>query len=366
MVSDEKKISLISWSITAMGTIMENFKLVEKLKNKRSLSDDEFKLLLESGSYDEALQKAADEKRRSIYGSEVYIRGLIEFTNYCRNNCYYCGIRRYNKKAERYRLTKEDILSCCTEGYRLGFRTFVLQGGEDHYYTDEILCGIVSEIHGRFPDCAITLSVGERSKESYKRLFDAGASRYLLRHETADEVHYQKLHPDNMSLQKRKQCLYDLKEIGYQVGSGFMVGSPYQNTECLIADLRFLQELKPDMIGIGPYITHTDTIFAAFENGSMKLTLRLISILRLIFPYSLIPSTTALGTIDSQGRELGLKAGANVVMPNLSPIGVRKLYSLYENKICTGEEAAQCRECLERRVASSGYQIVTSIVNVKR
>lgn len=366
MVSDEKKISLISWSITAMGTIMENFKLVEKLKNKRSLSDDEFKLLLESGSYDEALQKAADEKRRSIYGSEVYIRGLIEFTNYCRNNCYYCGIRRYNKKAERYRLTKEDILSCCTEGYRLGFRTFVLQGGGDHYYTDEILCGIVSEIHGRFPDCAITLSVGERSKESYKRLFDAGASRYLLRHETADEVHYQKLHPDNMSLQKRKQCLYDLKEIGYQVGSGFMVGSPYQNTECLIADLRFLQELKPDMIGIGPYITHADTIFAAFENGSMKLTLRLISILRLMFPYSLIPSTTALGTIDSQGRELGLKAGANVVMPNLSPIGVRKLYSLYENKICTGEEAAQCRECLERRVASSGYQIVTSIGNVKR
>lgn len=320
---------------------MENFKLVEKLKNKRSLSDEEFKLLLESDFYDEVLHRAADEKRRSIYGSDVYIRGLIEFTNYCRNNCYYCGIRRDNKKMERYRLTKENILACCIEGYRLGFRTFVLQGGEDHYYTDEVLCGIISEIHGRFPDCAITLSIGERAKKSYQKLFSAGASRYLLRHETADAEHYQRLHPYSMSLDNRKRCLYTLKEIGYQVGSGFMVGSPYQNTECLIADLRFLQELKPDMIGIGPYITHADTPFASFENGTMELTLRLISILRLMFPYALIPSTTALGTIDSQGRELGLKAGANVVMPNLSPIGVRKLYSLYENKICTGEEAAQ-------------------------
>lgn len=342
---------------------MKNFKPVEKLNNERSLSDEEFKLLLENDSYDAALQRAADEKRRSIYGKDVYIRGLIEFTNYCRNNCYYCGIRRDNKKAERYRLTKEDILACCADGYRLGFRTFVLQGGEDGYYTDELLCGIVSEIHERFPDCAITLSVGERSKESYRNLFNAGAVRYLLRHETADEEHYRKLHPDSMSLSKRKQCLYDLKEIGYQIGSGFMVGSPYQNIECLIADLRFLQELKPDMIGIGPYITHADTPFAAFENGNLKLTLRLISILRLMFPYALIPSTTALGTIHPQGRELGLKAGANVVMPNLSPEGVRKLYSLYENKICTGEEAAQCRGCLERRVASAGYQIVTSIGN---
>ncbi len=320
---------------------MENFKLVEKLKNKRSLSDEEFKLLLESDFYDEVLHRAADEKRRSIYGSDVYIRGLIEFTNYCRNNCYYCGIRRDNKKMERYRLTKENILACCIEGYRLGFRTFVLQGGEDHYYTDEVLCGIISEIHGRFPDCAITLSIGERAKKSYQKLFSAGASRYLLRHETADAEHYQRLHPYSMSLDNRKRCLYTLKEIGYQVGSGFMVGSPYQRTEFLIEDLRFLQKLGPDMIGIGPYITHTDTPFASFENGTMVLTLRLISILRLMFPYALIPSTTALGTIDPQGRELGLKAGANVVMPNLSPIGVRKLYSLYENKICTGEEAAQ-------------------------
>lgn len=336
---------------------------IEKLKYDRNLSDDEFKVLLESDAFDEYLYRAADEKRRSIYGDEVYIRGLIEFTNYCRNNCYYCGIRRDNKKVERYRLTKEEILTSCEEGYHLGFRTFVLQGGEDFYYTDTLLCGIISEIHERFSDCAITLSVGEKSKESYRNFFNAGATRYLLRHETADAEHYQRLHPYSMSLDNRKRCLYTLKEIGYQVGSGFMVGSPYQRTEFLIKDLRFLQELEPDMIGIGPYITHTDTPFASFENGSMLLTLRLISVLRLMFPYALIPSTTALGTIHPQGRELGLKVGANVIMPNLTPVGVRKLYSLYENKICTGEEAAQCRGCLEQRVKSAGYQIVTSIGN---
>lgn len=263
-------------------------------------------------------------------------------------------------------MTKDDILSCCEEGYRLGFRTFVLQGGEDPYYTDTLVCNIVSEIRSRFPDCAITLSIGEKSKESYKSFFDAGTDRYLLRHETADDSHYRKLHPNGMSLRNRKKCLYDLKEIGYQVGSGFMVGSPYQTTENLISDLRFLQDLQPDMIGIGPYITHEDTLFSSFDNGSLNLTLRLISVLRLMFPYALIPATTALGTIHPQGRELGLKAGANVVMPNLSPVSVRKLYSLYENKICTGEEAAQCRGCLERRVSSAGYKIVTSIGNVKR
>ena len=312
---------------------------------------------------DALLFAAADRVRRGIYKDTVYIRGLIEFTNYCRNNCYYCGIRRDNRNAERYRLSKEDILSCCEEGYGLGFRTFVLQGGEDPYYTDALICDIVSEIRSRFADCAITLSIGEKSRESYKAFFDAGANRYLLRHETADEAHYRMLHPDSMSLANRKRCLFDLKEIGYHVGSGFMVGSPYQTTENLIADLRFLQDLQPDMIGIGPYITHEDTSFASFENGSLSLTLRLISILRLMFPYALIPSTTALGTIDKKGRELGLQAGANVVMPNLSPVRVRKLYALYENKICTGEEAAQCVGCLERRVESAGYRIVTSIGN---
>ncbi len=340
--------------------------LVNKLFETGDLSDNELKLLIENGSFNEPLARAADIRRRENYGDKVYIRGLIEFTNYCRNNCYYCGIRRDNKNAERYRLTKDEILLCCNEGYRLGFRTFVMQGGEDPYYTDEMICDIVSEIKRRYPDCAVTLSIGEKPRKSYQAFFDAGADRYLLRHETADSIHYGRLHPEKMSLENRKRCLYDLKDIGYQVGSGFMVGSPYQTTENLISDLRFLQKLKPDMIGIGPYITHADTPFAGFKNGDVMLTLRLVSILRLMFPYALIPSTTALGTIHPQGRELGLKAGANVVMPNLSPVSVRKLYSLYENKICTGEEAAQCRGCLERRVESAGYKIVTDIGNVRK
>lgn len=340
--------------------------LVDKLFETGDLSDDELKILIESDEFNEPLAEAADIRRRENYGDKVYIRGLIEFTNYCRNNCYYCGIRRDNKKAERYRLTKDEILLCCDEGYRLGFRTFVMQGGEDPYYSDEMICDIVSKIKSRYPDCAVTLSIGEKPRESYQAFFDAGADRYLLRHETADPEHYGKLHPEAMSLENRKRCLFDLKEIGYQVGSGFMVGSPYQTTENLISDLRFLQKLQPDMIGIGPYITHADTPFAEFKSGDVMLTLRLVSILRLMFPYALIPSTTALGTIHPQGRELGLKAGANVVMPNLSPVSVRKLYSLYENKICTGEEAAQCRGCLERRVESAGYKIVTDIGNVRK
>ena len=337
--------------------------LVENLSAERDLPDAQLKALLETDRMDEALFRAADHRRRAIYGNDVYIRGLIEFTNYCRNNCYYCGIRRDNPRAERYRLSREEILSCCAEGYRLGFRTFVLQGGEDPYYTDDRICQIVSQIRTRYPDCAITLSIGEKSRESYQAFFDAGANRYLLRHETANEQHYRKLHPDSMSLQNRKRCLYDLKQIGYQVGSGFMVGSPCQTTENLIEDLRFLQDLQPAMIGIGPYITHAETPFASFASGSLELTLRLIAVLRLMFPYALIPATTALGTIHPRGRELGLKAGADVVMPNLSPVQVRKLYDLYDNKICTGEESAQCRGCLESRVRSAGYEIVTSIGN---
>lgn len=337
--------------------------LVSKLEKNRTLSNSDFKKLLETDIYDNDLFKAADEVRRRNYGTKVYIRGLIEFTNYCRNDCFYCGIRKSNKNAERYRLTQEEILDCCKEGYSLGFRTFVLQGGEDEYFDDDKLCSIVSAIRGNYPDCAITLSVGEKSKESYEKYFKAGANRYLLRHETADNLHYSKLHPHSMSLCNRKKCLFDLKEIGYQVGSGFMVGSPFQTSESLISDLRFLQELKPDMIGIGPFITHCDTLFAKYKSGTLALTLRLVAILRLMFPYALIPSTTALGTIDPNGRELGLKAGANVVMPNLSPVATRKLYELYDNKICTGEEAAQCRGCLEARVKSAGYEIVTDIGN---
>lgn len=339
---------------------------VNKLRENRNLSDEELAELIDASDGDSELFMAADEVRRSIYKDEVYIRGLIEFTNYCKNNCLYCGIRRDNKNAQRYRLTKEEILECCKEGYSLGFRTFVLQGGEDPYFTDSMVCDIVSAIRSEYSDCAITLSMGEKSKESYLSYFEAGANRYLLRHETADEEHYGKLHPASMSLKNRKECLFNLKEIGYQVGSGFMVGSPYQTTDNLIADLRFLQELEPDMIGIGPYLSHAETPFADKDNGSMELTLRMISILRLMFPYALIPSTTALGTIHPHGRELGLKAGANVVMPNLSPVSVRKLYTLYDNKICTGDESAQCRVCLENRVESAGYRIVTAIGNVKK
>lgn len=334
-----------------------------------SLADDEeLKQWIDTPGQEitDALAAAADQVRREHYGDEVYVRGLIEFTNYCKNNCYYCGIRRDNSNADRYRLTQEEILSCCEEGYRLGFRTFVLQGGEDPYFTDDRVCDIVAEIHRRFADCAITLSIGEKSRESYQAYFDAGAERYLLRHETATDAHYGKLHPAEMSLANRKKCLFDLKEIGYQVGAGFMVDSPFQTTKNLVADLRFLQELQPDMIGIGPYITHGETPFAKYPSGSLEKTLRMVSILRLLFPYALIPSTTALGTIHPEGRELGLKAGGNVVMPNLSPVSVRKKYDLYENKICTGEEAAQCRGCLEQRVARAGYRIVTDRGDVKR
>ena len=338
---------------------------VHSLSVNRDLSDGELNKILSRADYDAVLAAEADRVRRKVYGDEVYIRGLIEFTNYCKNNCYYCGIRRDNKQAERYRLSKDEILECCDEGYLLGFRTFVLQGGEDPYYTDDLICKIVSEIREKYPDCAITLSIGEKSRESYQAYFDAGANRYLMRHESADDAHYARLHPENLSLANRKRCLYDLKEIGYQVGAGFMVGSPYQTVENIITDLRFLQDLKPAMIGIGPFLTHEGTPFRNFKNGTLELTLRLISVLRLMFPYALIPATTALGTVAHNGRELGLKSGANVVMPNLSPVKYRKLYELYENKICTGEEAAQCRGCLERRVQSAGYRIVTDIGNVK-
>jgi biotin synthase len=339
--------------------------MIEKLAGEGNLSDEELKNLLETDRYDAELFKASDAARRSVYGADVYIRGLIEFTNYCKNNCYYCGIRCENSNIQRYRLDAERIFSCADQGYELGFRTFVLQGGEDPYYTDEMICDIVAGIKRRHGDCAVTLSLGEKSEASYRAFWSAGADRYLLRHETASDDHYRKLHPASMSLDARKQCLWNLKKIGYQVGSGFMVGSPYQTTENLIGDLRFLQELQPAMIGIGPFITHKDTPFRDFESGAVELSLRLVAILRLMFPYALIPATTALGTIAPDGRERGLSAGANVVMPNLSPTSVRKYYLLYDNKICTGDEAAECRMCLETRVSLAGYKIVVSRGDVK-
>ncbi len=333
---------------------------------EQQYTDQQLAAWIEDDTKNEELARIADQIRREHYGEEVYLRGLIEFTNYCRNNCYYCGIRRGNHEVDRYRLTKDQILECCDIGYDLGYRTYVLQGGEDFSYSDDDICDLVSTIKKQHPDCAITLSIGERSKESYQAYFDAGAERYLLREETMDPVHYGKLHPSEMSFENRWKCLWTLKEIGYQVGAGFMVDSPYQTTEALIKDLRFLQELKPDMIGIGPYLTQHDTPFKDFPDGSFEKTLRMISILRILFPYALIPSTTAMGTIHPLGREMGLKAGANVVMPNLSPTSVRKKYELYDNKICTGDEAAECRHCLERRVSSAGYNIVTSRGDVRR
>lgn len=340
--------------------------LIKKLINYRDLTDDEFKQILQSDKYDDLLRSEADRVRIKNYSRDVYIRGLIEISNYCKNNCFYCGIRGENKNLVRYRLTKEDILSCCKQGYALGFRTFVMQGGEDPWFTDDVMVDIISEIRKKYPDCAITLSLGEKSKETYKKYFDAGANRYLLRHETATATHYQKLHPASMSLENRKKCLFDLKELGFQTGSGFMVGSPYQTIDNIISDLRFLQELKPDMIGIGPYITHKDTPFKDFESGNLYLTLRLVAILRLMFPKALIPSTTALGTIHPQGRQMGLRSGANVVMPNLSPKNVRKLYSLYKDKITTDEEAAESVEKLKKTVKEAGYEVVCDRGDVKK
>lgn len=336
--------------------------LIDKLENHQILTREEFGALLEFRTDEDAkyLFRRAVAVRRSAYGDDVYMRGLIEFTNYCKNDCYYCGIRKSNYKADRYRLTKEQILECCLDGDNLGFRTFVLQGGEDPYYTDEKIVDIVRSIKKNHPHCAVTLSIGEKSYESYKAYFDAGADRYLLRHETANDEHYAKLHPQSMSLDNRKQCLFNLKEIGYQVGCGFMVGSPYQTNECLIDDLLFMKELDPHMIGIGPYIPHNETLFADKKAGTLDLTLFLLGMIRLMLPKVLLPSTTALGTIHPQGREKGILAGANVVMPNLSPLDVRKKYMLYDNKICTGDESAACRVCLQGRMASVGYQLVVS------
>lgn len=339
---------------------MKYLSLIEELEQKRTLSKKDLVTLLENitPELSAILFKKADAIRRTYYDNKIFVRGLIEFTNICKNDCYYCGIRKSNTLADRYRLSKKDILACCANGYELGFRTFVLQGGEDKHFSDDILCDIVTDIRNAYPDCAITLSVGERSRESYQRLFDAGANRYLLRHETADDAHYQKLHPASLSLANRKRCLQQLKEIGFQTGTGFMVGSPYQTLENLAADLLFIHEFEPAMIGIGPFVPHKDTPFRDFSAGTLDMTLFLIGLLRLMNPSALIPATTALGTIDPTGREKGIQAGANVVMPNLSPVMVRKKYSLYDNKICTGEEAAECKDCLTKRMESIGYEIV--------
>ena len=342
--------------------------LLRILSEKHHLSLSSFeRILRERTEEDEELaHQLARECTEKYYGRGVYTRGLIEFTNYCKNNCHYCGIQRGNQEVERYRLSKEEILSCCEEGYRLGFRTFVLQGGEDPYFTDEKIVEIVQAIKKAFPDCAVTLSIGEKSRASYEKYFLAGADRYLLRHETADKEHYQYLHPKELSWEHRMRCLKDLKDIGFQVGCGFMVGSPHQTAKTLAKDLYFIQEFQPDMCGIGPFIPQHATVFAKETAGTLQDTLFLLSLLRLIHPNMLIPATTALGTIDKRGRELGILSGANVLMPNLSPTAVRKKYLLYDNKICTGDESAQCRACLSRRMESIGAHLLVDRGDVKK
>ena len=341
--------------------------LIDRLEAQHSLSIEEYEYLIENQS-DELAAYAAEKAialRKQVYGTDVYIRGLIEIGNICRNDCYYCGIRRSNPACDRYRLTEAQILDCAREGYALGFRTFVMQGGEDSVFSVDVVCHLVRQIKAEFPDCAVTLSLGEFPREAYQAMFDAGADRYLLRHETADKAHYEKLHPAQMSFDNRMRCLRDLKDIGYQTGCGFMVGSPFQTSETLAEDLKFIETFRPAMCGIGPFIPQKDTPFGDRPVGTAEQTVYLLSLLRLMQPKLLLPATTALGTILPDGRERGLAAGANVVMPNLSPLSVRKKYALYDGKLCTGEEAAQCIGCLSRRVQSVGANIVIDRGDVK-
>lgn len=341
--------------------------LAGRLQREHSLTEGEYAFLIDNRTPELAglLAEKAVHAREQIYGNEVYVRGLIEISSICRNDCYYCGIRRSNRRCQRYRLTPDDILTCASEGYQLGFRTLVLQGGEDSYYTDQILQEIIGTIKERYPDCAVTLSLGERGRESFQALRRAGADRYLLRHETADRAHYQKLHPDWMSYDNRMQCLKDLQDLGYQVGCGFMVGSPYQTSRQLAADLKFIETFKPDMCGIGPFIPHRETPFKDMQAGTVELTCFLLSMIRLICPSVLLPATTALGTIDPRGREMGIMAGANVIMPNLSPFSVRGKYELYNDKLCTGEESGQNLRMLKESMHSIGYEISMSRGDVR-
>ncbi len=342
--------------------------LVNKLEKNGGLSKEEFITLLEDNSAEtvKLLTERAVKVRKDIYGNHVFIRGLIEISNYCKNDCLYCGIRKSNKNCDRYRLSKDEILSCCDAGYPLGFRTFVLQGGEDPYYSDDNICDIVSSIKEKYPDCAVTLSIGEKSKESYSRFYKAGADRYLLRHETANDVHYARLHPENMLLKSRIDCLHNLKKIGFQTGCGMMVGSPFQTIENLAEDLVFISQFKPEMVGAGPFIPHKDTPFSKEKAGSVQLTCKILSIIRLMLPNVLLPATTALGSLENGGREKGILCGANVVMPNLSPVNVRDKYMLYNNKLSSGAEASESLQLLKDSMNKIGYEIVTSRGDCKK
>lgn len=340
---------------------MNNRKLIEKLNNQHRLAHDEWVSLITSCDENDRdfAAKLARENTIAVFGKRIYFRGIIEFTNICKNDCLYCGIRRSNSSVHRYRLSEEEILSCCDDGYRFGYRTFVLQGGEDPYWDDGRLSALIKRIKTKYPDCAVTLSIGERSRESYQALYDAGADRFLLRHETATPSHYQKLHPEEMKLENRLQCLKNLKEIGYQTGAGFMVGSPYQTADCIASDLEFLCDFKPQMVGIGPFIPHRDTPLRDFSAGSAGLTVFLLSLVRLALPNVLLPATTALGTVEGKGRQRGVLAGCNVVMPNLTPMSVRKDYLLYDNKVGTDSDAKDGLDLLRSQMEEIGYEVVT-------
>lgn len=320
--------------------------LAALIREQRSLPDP----ALEGPIFQEARRL-----RGKWYGDKVYMRGLIEFTSFCSRDCLYCGLRRGNRSAARYRLEADQILACCRTGHALGFRTFVLQGGEDPFFDAPTLCALIDDIKTRWPDCALTLSVGERPRADYKAFRDAGADRFLLRHESADPVHFARLHPASQTLESRKKCLYALREIGFQVGAGFMVGSPFQTEEHLASDLVFLRELSPHMVGIGPFIPHKDTPFAGDPAGPLDLTLLMLALTRLLLPRVLLPCTTALGSIHPEGRRLGLRAGGNVVMPNLSPPEVRESYSLYNGKLSMGAEAAEGVVLLCDQIKRAGY-----------
>lgn len=333
--------------------------IIERLCREHTASPDELRTLLAGcdAAHLELICGKAREVAQARFGNRIFIRGLIEIGNCCHNDCYYCGIRRSNRSIERYRLDKETILACCREGYALGFRTFVLQGGEDSSLTIARTTEIISAIRNEFPDAAITLSLGEKSTEAYEAFFRAGADRYLLRHETHNPEHYRQLHPQSMSLPNRLRCLDDLKRIGFQTGTGIMVGSPGQTVDHLVEDILYIRQFRPEMIGIGPFLPHHDTPFGNELPGKLEQTLLLLSIFRLMHPDALIPSTTALATLVPEGRERGILAGANVVMPNLSPQHLRSKYALYDNKASMGAEAAEGIRLLQERLDKIGYTI---------
>ncbi len=341
-------------------------KLIDFLSENHFLTEEEYLFLIKNRNEETAeyLRQKADKARKSVYSNKIFVRGLIEISNICKNDCYYCGIRSSNKNCDRYKLSEADILSCCENGYKLGFRTFVLQGGEGVFSID-FVCDFVRKIKEKYPDCAVTLSLGEYQKADFLKMKNAGADRYLLRHETICKEHYEKLHPEKMSYENRLRCLKDLKDLGFQVGSGFLVGSPYQTDEIIAKEFKFIEEFSPQMCGIGPFIPQKDTPFKDEKSGTAEETAYYLSIIRLIKPNILLPATTALGTIKKGGRELGILSGANVLMPNLSPEKERSKYALYDNKLATGVESAEQIEKLKIQMQNIGYEIISDRGDIK-